>query len=61
MIQNYAEYEMTEKKRVLFLGVGYLAAAGIVFLFYHSFILDVLTYKTFRNLLSGLFIELDNI
>ena len=33
MIQNYAEYEMTEKERVLFLGGGYLAAAGIVFLF----------------------------
>ena len=42
MIQNYAEYEMTEKERVLFLGVGYMAAAGIVFLFYHSFILSAL-------------------
>ena len=42
MIQNYAEYEMTEKERVLFLCGGYLAAAGIVFLFYHSFILSAL-------------------
>lgn len=42
MIQNYAEYEMTEKERVLFFCGGYLTAAGIVFLFYHSFILSAL-------------------
>lgn len=41
-MQNYAEYEMTEKERVLFFGGGYLAAAGIVFLFYHSFPLSAL-------------------
>ena len=42
MIQNYAEYEMTEKERVLFFCGGYLTAAGIVFLFYHSLILSAL-------------------
>ena len=42
MIQNYSEYEMTEKERVLFFGAGYLAASLTVFLFYHSILLSAL-------------------
>ena len=58
MIRNYSEYEMTDRERVLFYGAGYLAAAGIVFLFYHSLLLSALSgflvvrfrtgYETYR-------------
>ncbi len=47
MIRNYSQYEMTDRERVLFFGAGYLAAAGLVFLFYHSIILSAV---------SGLFV-----
>lgn len=42
MIQNYAEYDMSEKERVLFFSAGYLALAFGVFLFYHSLIVSLL-------------------
>ena len=40
MIKNYSVYEMGDKERILFFGAGYLAAAGLVFLFYHSLVLS---------------------
>ena len=40
MIRNYSEYQMTDKERALFYAAGYLAAAVLVFLFYHSLILS---------------------
>ncbi len=42
MTESYAVYKMTEKERVLFFGAGYLAAAMIIYLFYHSLILSLL-------------------
>lgn len=43
MIKDYSVYEMGDRERVLFFGAGYLAAAGMVFLFYHSLILSALS------------------
>ena len=42
MIRNYSVYEMTDEERLLFFGAGYLAAASLVYLFYHSIILSAL-------------------
>ena len=38
MIRDYSKYELSEKEKIFFFGTGYLAIAGIVFLFYHSLI-----------------------
>lgn len=43
MIYDYSTYEMTEKERILFYLIGYGAIAIIVFLFYHSFLLSLLS------------------
>ena len=43
MIRDYSVYEITGRERVLFFGAGYLAAAGLVFLFYHSIILSAVS------------------
>ena len=58
MIRNYAVYEMTERERLLFFAAGYLAAAALIFLFYHSLILSAVSgllvvklkpyYETYR-------------
>ena len=42
MIRNYSVYEMTDEERLLFFGAGYLAAAALIYLFYHSIILSAL-------------------
>ena len=40
MIRDYSIYEMTSRERILFFTAGYLAAAVLIFLFYHSLILS---------------------
>ena len=40
MIRDYSKYELSGKERLLFFGVGYLAVAGISFLFYQSLIVS---------------------
>ena len=43
MIRDYSVYEMNNRERILFFGAGYLAAAILVFLFYHSLILSAVS------------------
>ncbi|MGX8774172.1 MAG: type II secretion system F family protein [Bacillota bacterium] len=43
MIRDYSVYEMTGRERILFFAGGYLAAAALMFLFYHSLILSAVS------------------
>ena len=43
MIRDYSVYEMNDKERILFFGAGYLTAAALMFLFYHSLLLSAVS------------------
>lgn len=40
MIHDYSKYKMSTKERTLFYGLGYVALAFVIYLFYHSIILS---------------------
>lgn len=43
MIRDYSVYEMSGKEKAVFCSIGYLSIAAVVYLFYHSILLAVLS------------------
>ena len=43
MIRDYGEYKLSQKEKAIFYGVGYCCMFGIVYLFYHSIALSMVS------------------
>lgn len=51
MIKDYSVYDLSQKEKILFYGAGYICIFAVVYLFYHSILLSMISGVTVHLLI----------